>query len=166
MPEIKTGNRKDDTQPPFKICSGKCFFLAYLSHLRQDKLPVFVFRSLFCFKTVICTGFKMAALQHRLSKNWRWVISSISRCHSNRDMTLQRITNKRDLLNYMESEFRITCTTFYAAITVRQIFFISITVSYRQPCIRGLRSVGILCSLTGWLVRINRDLNCTAAKAQ
>lgn len=68
MPEIQTGNRKDDMQLPFKICSGKFFFLTHFSNLRQDKLPVFVFRPLFCFKTVICTGFKMEALQHLLSK--------------------------------------------------------------------------------------------------
>jgi len=46
MPEIKTANRKDEMQLPFKICSGKFFFLTYLSNLRQDKLPVFVLRSL------------------------------------------------------------------------------------------------------------------------
>ena len=131
MPEIKTGNRKDDTRLPFKICSGKFFFLTHFANLRQDKLPVFMFLSPFCFKTVICTGFKMATLQHRLSKIGG---ESFPPFHAVTVTTiwLQRIRNKRDLLNYMESEFRITCPTFYAVITVRQLFFISISASYRQ----------------------------------
>jgi hypothetical protein len=107
----------------------------------------------------------MATLQHRLSKIGG---ESFPPFHAVTVTTiwLQRIRNKRDLLNYMESEFRITCPTFYAVITVRQLFFISISASRRQPCIRWLRSLGILCILTGWFVRHNRDLNCTAAKAQ
>jgi hypothetical protein len=61
----KTGSRM---QIPFKIFSENIFFLTYLSNVRENKLPVFLFRSLFCFKAVICTGLKMAALQHSYLK--------------------------------------------------------------------------------------------------
>ena len=55
MLEIKTGSRKDNMQLPFKIFSENIFFLTYLSNLRGDKLPVFVF-------------LKKLFVQHRLSK--------------------------------------------------------------------------------------------------
>jgi len=48
-------------------------------------------------------------------------------------MTLQGITNKTSLLNYMESEFRISSMTFNVAIIVRQLFFFNlICAGYRQ----------------------------------